>query len=53
MLYINDIDMIYELAKTIENNSDLELSDEQFEVIYDKVIEIVNRNKKGDILNEL
>jgi len=38
---INDIDMIYQLAKVMEENSSLELEDEDFNIIYEKFVQLV------------
>ena len=40
---IYDIDMIYELAKCIEENTKTEINDERFDVIYDKFNELIER----------
>jgi hypothetical protein len=44
---INDIEMIYQLAKVMEENSSLELEDENFNAIYEKFVQLLktHRNK--------
>jgi hypothetical protein len=44
---ICDIDIIYQLAKTMEENSSLELEDEDFNNIYENFVQLLktHRNK--------
>lgn len=40
---INDIDLIYELAKCIEKNTITDITDDNFNNIYNKYNEIINK----------
>lgn len=42
---INDIDMIYQLAKVMEENSSLELEDKDFNIIYEKFVQLLKKHQ--------